>query len=299
VHRWQDDGQSPLSDRRYGLHDATGTRRPAADVVEGFYTNTQRVFAFPSGTAPPSAPHGLLLLGWGLLALLAGLYAGSPFVRQTALRYFAAHGFYRDAVRKGRDVSAALNASLLLILTTALGLTATALFRIAAVQPVSEYVLAALPPLLRSPVAGGLAHPILAGVVIGGGILGLLGGWALAFVLAARSETSFSLGQGLMLVAWPCWPALAGMVLALIATTTPPFSPFVLGTVFVAGGLATIVAVTVRVLRDFWAVSPVPPTLFVQLTLASPLVLVVIAAAAVLVRSDVPLTLLWHLLTRT
>ena len=299
VHRWQDDVSSPLPHRRYGLRDKTGTRRPAADVVEGFYTDTQRVFAFPSGTSPPSAPHGLLLLGWGLLVLLAGLYARSPFVRQTALRYFAAHGFYRDAVRKGRDVSATMNASLLLVVATALGLTATVLFRIAALQPITEHVLAALPSLLRSLAAGGIAHPTLAGVVIGGSTFGLLGGWALAFVLAARSETSFSLGQGLMLVTWPCWPALAGMVLALIATTDPPFSPLVLGAVFVGGGLTTIVAVTARVLRDFWAVSPVSPALFIQLTITSPLVLVLLAAAAVLARHDVPLALLWHLLTRT
>jgi hypothetical protein len=102
-----------------------------------------------------------------------------------------------------------------------------------------------------------------------------------------------------MLVAWPCWPALAGMVLALIATTDPPFSPLVLGAVFVGGGLTTIVAVTARVLRDFWAVSPVSPALFIQLTITSPLVLVLLAAAAVLARHDVPLALLWHLLTRT
>jgi hypothetical protein len=299
VHRWRDDADTPLPVRRYGLHDAAGTPRPAADVVEGVYTGTQRVFAFPTGTAPPSAPHGLLVLGWGLIVLLAGLYAQRPFVRQTALRYFAAHGFYRDAVRKGRDVSAPLNGLLLLVVATALGLTATVLLRLGAAQPVTEHVLAALPSILGTLLGQGIAHPSAGGAVIGGAAFLLLLGWAGALVLAARSEGAFSMGQGLMLVAWACWPGPVAMIVALVAATEPPLSPFVLGGLLVGGGLATIIAVTIRVLRDFWAVSEVPGSLLVSLTLASPLALVLLIVAAVLVQYDVPFVLLWHLLTRT
>lgn len=299
AYRWRDSAASPLSVRRYGLHDAAGTPRPAADVVEGVYTGTQRVFAFPTGAAPPSAPHGLLVLGWGLIVLLAGLYARRPFVRQTALRYFAAHGFYRDAVRKGRDVSALLNGLLLLVAAAALGLTATVLLRLGAAQPVTEHVLAALPSVLGTLLGQGIAHPSAGGAVIGGAAFLLLLGWAGALVLAARSEGAFSMGQGLMLVAWPCWPGLVAMAVALVAATNAPLSPFTLGALLVGGGLATILAVTIRVLRDFWSVSGVAPSLLVPLTLASPLALVLLASGGLLVRYDLPLTLLWHLLTRT
>jgi hypothetical protein len=299
VHRWRDRAGTVPPDRRYGLHDTAGTRRPAADVVAGFYSGTQRVFAFPAGTPPPPTPHGLLLLGWGLIALLAGLYAGRPFVRETALRYFAAHGFYRDAVREGRDVSAVLNALLLLAAAAALGLTATVLLRAGAPWPGTEHVLAALPSALRSPLAEAVAHPSVAGLVVGGAALAALGGWAGALVLGARANGSFSLGQGLMLVAWPCWPAFLGMVLALTIPSGPPGSPLVLGVLLVGGGLVTIVAVTVRILRDFWAVSAVAPSLLFPLTLASPLVLLLLAASILLIRHDLPVSLIWHLLTRT
>jgi len=299
VHRWGDDAGAPLPVRRYGLHDAAGARRPAADVVAGLYTGAQRVFAFPTGTSPPSAPHGLLVLGWGLVALLAGLYAQRPFVRQTALRYFAAHGFYRDAVRKGRDVSTPLNALLLLVVATALGLTATVLLRLGAAQPVTEHVVAALPAALGTLLGHGIAHPSVGGAVVGGAAFLLLVGWAGALVLAARSEGAFSMGQGLMLVAWACWPGPAAMVVALVAATEPPLSPFLLSGLLVGGGLITIIAVTTRVLRDFWAVSGVAPSLLISLTLASPLALVLLTTAAVLVQYDVSFPLLWHLLTRT
>jgi hypothetical protein len=73
----------------------------------------------------------------------------------------------------------------------------------------------------------------------------------------------------------------------------------VLGVLLVGGGLVTIVAVTVRILRDFWAVSAVAPSLLFPLTLASPLVLLLLAASILLIRHDLPVSLIWHLLTRT
>jgi hypothetical protein len=299
VYRWQDRTAAPLPNRRYGLHDASGTRRPAANVVEGFYTGDQRVFAFPAGTAPPSAPHGLLLLGWGLIALIAGAYAQSPFVRQTAARYFAAHGFYRDAVQKGREVSLLINGGLLLLAATAIGLMATVLAHLAAAQPVTEHVVAALPGPVGASLAVGITNPILAGTAAGGLTLFLLGGWTITLVLAARSHTSFSMSQGLMLVVWPCWPVLLGVIVALLAVTQPPTSPAVLGLLLLGGGLVTMGLVTTRVLRDYGAVSTVPASLLVPLVLTSPLVLLLLAFFLFLVQYDVPISLLWHLLTRT
>jgi hypothetical protein len=299
VHRWQDRPDSALPVRRYGLHDPTGTRRPAADVTAGFYTNTQRVFAFPSGTAPSSTPYGLILLAWALVALLALLYAQSPFVRETAYRYFVAHGFYRDAIQTGRDVGPVVNTILLFVVATALGLVATVLLRVAAVQPAIGQVGAALPSSLGAVLAAGLTRPGLAGGVVGGVSAALLGTWTLGLVLAARSETPFSMGQGLMLVVWPCWPVLGGLIVALVAATRPPVSPTLVGGLLLGGTLVGAAAVTGRVLRDYRAVSGVPLPLLLALVLLSPLVVALLAGTALLVTYDLPLTLLWHLLTRT
>mgnify|MGYP006281698509 CR=1 FL=1 len=298
VYRWQDRA-APLANRRYGLHDASGTRRPAANVVEGIYTDTQHVFAFPSGTAPSTSPHGALLFGWGLIGLLALLYAQSPFVRQTAFRYFAAHGFYRDAVRKGRDVSPVINTVLLLLAAAAFSVMVVLLTRLAATAPSTEHALAALPQALRAPLAAGLTHPGLTGAIVGGSCLLLLIGWTLLLVLAARRNTSFSLSQGFMLVTWPCWPVLIGLLIALVMSTQPPVSRRVLGFILLVGGTATILAITTRVLRDYRQAAGVSVPIVMGLSLFSPLVLLFAGGAALVTKYDLPLSFLWTLLTQT
>jgi hypothetical protein len=295
VYRWQD-RTAPLSIRRYGLHDTTGTPRPAAEVVEGVYTDTQHVFAFPSGTAPSSAPH-LILFGWGLIALLAGLYAQSPFFRQTAFRYFAAHGFYRDAVQEGRDVGPIINTVLLLSATIAFGLIVVLLSRIASAAPPTEHLLAALLASLRPPLATGLAQPGLAGLLVGGGSLVLVIGWMLGLVLVSRQEMPLSLAQGLMLVTWPCWPVVIALIVALVATRAST-SPLVLG-ILVLGGVGGVVAVTVRVLRDYRGVTNVPLPSVIGLAVLSPFSLLLIGAILVVTQYDLPLLFLWRLLVQT
>lgn len=298
VHRWADPSTPPVPDRQYGLHDTSGTQRPAAAVVQGFYTGTQRVFAFSSGPGA-SSPHGLILLGWGLVVVLAGLFAGRPFVRQTAYRYFAAPGFYRDAVQEARDVSPGINTVLLFLGATATGLIAAVLARLAASSPTTEHVLAALPPGLRGPLAIGVTQPALAGIVMGGLTVGLLAGWTGALVLTARSASPFSVPQALMLVVWPVWVVFPGMILALVTATHPPVSPALLGGGLVVGGIVASLAVVGRVLYDYNRITDVSVPVTLALILPSPPVLVGLTLGVVAVQSQVPLSLLWHLLTKT
>lgn len=299
VYRWRDSDPPLLPTRRHGLRTADGTARPAARVLEGMYRGAQRVFAFPDGTAPSRTPLGPLLLGWGILGLLGGLYAQSPFVRQTLSRYFTAHGFYRDAVREGRDIGRVETLLLLGAVGAALGTIGALAARLAAPQVETGLFVEALPSALQSPLGAALAHPAATGLVVGGGSAALLLGWALLLVGVARLERPFTAVQGILLVTWPCWPALLGMMIALVAATDPPASPGVLGLVLLVGGLATTAAVSARVLRDFWAVSRVELPWVLVLTLPSPLVLLGVAATIGILEYEVPLRLLWHLLTRT
>jgi hypothetical protein len=299
VYRWQDRDRPALPDRRYGLRAADGTARPAARVVEGFYRATQRVFAFPDGTAPSRTPLVPLLLGWAILGLLGGLYARNAFVRQTLSRYFTAHGFYRDAVREGRDVGRLENLLLLATVATALGVVGALAARLAADQGTTGVFVEALPSALQPPLAAALAHPAATGLGVGGGAAAMLFGWGLLLVGVARLERPFTVAQGVMLVTWPCWPAVLGMMVALVAATDPPAAPGLLGLLLLGGGLATTVAVSARVLRDFWAVSGVDLPWVLVLTLPSPLVVLGVAAIILILEHEVPLRLLWHLLTRT
>jgi hypothetical protein len=299
VHRWRDRAASPLPMRRYGLRTHEDSLRPAARVVTGFYRDTQRVFAFPNGTAPRGTPLGPLLLTWAIVALLGGLYARNPFVRQTVGRYFAASGFYRDAVREGREVGLLENLLLLGVVGGALGIIGTLAARMAAGQPVTGHVVEALPADVAAPLAVGLAQPAIAGGAVGGLTVALLGGWAFLLVAVARVNRPFTMAQGLMLVTWPCWPAVLGMVVALVAATDPPVSPGSLGLVLLVGGLLTTFVLSVRVLHDFWRVSRMEGPWIAALTLPSPLVVLGGLVTVVTLEYDLPLRFLWHLLTRT
>jgi hypothetical protein len=299
AYRWADAAASPLPSRQFGLHTRTGHPRPAARVLSGIYRGTQRVFAFPIGRAPTDAPVSALLFGWGLLALLGVLYAQSPFVRQTVYRYFAAHGFYRDAVREGRDVGAAENGALLVLVGAALGLIGALAASMAAPQPATGFVVEALPPPLQSPLGWGLAHPLVAGAAVGGVGLLLLVGWGGLLVLAAQPTGRFTAAQGLMLVTWPCWPAMVGMIVGLVAATRPPVSTGLLGLTLFVGGVLTTTVVTFRVLRDYGLVSGLPLPWVLLLLLPSPLSVMLITTGALVTVYDLPVALLWDLATHT
>lgn len=299
VHRWRDQTSPLLPSRRYGLRESDGSPRPAASVVRGYYTGTQRVFAFPSGPTPSSGPQGFLLLGWGLVAFFGGLYARSTFVRNTLARYFTAHGFYRDALQKGRNVKSGPQGMLLSLVAAALGAIAALAARGIASSPTTELVLAALPPALHAPLATSFENPSTTGFLFGIAIFVLLAFWTLSLTLVGRRWTRLSFSQSLMLVVWPCWPALPIMLVALVAATQPPLSPFLLGSLLV--GLAALAAITstVRVLADYYAVTDVPLLVVGLLGLLSPLALATIAILYLLSHHDVALPLVWHLITHT
>jgi hypothetical protein len=173
------------------------------------------------------------------------------------------------------------------------------LARLAAASPTTEHVLAALPPGLRGPLAIGVTQPALAGIVVGGLTVGLLAGWTGALVLTARSASPFSVPQALMLVVWPVWVVFPGMILALVTATHPPVSPALLGGGLVVGGIVASLAVVGRVLYDYHRITDVSVPVTLALILPSPPVLVGLTLGVVAVQSQVPLSLLWHLLTKT
>ncbi len=297
VARWQDEDASLLPSRRYGLHDTAGTPRPAATVVRGLYSGTQRTFAFPDGSAPPGT-YGLVLVGWGLVAVLGLLYARGLFVRETAVRYFTTPGFYRDALRDGREVSFGANSLLLGLVGGSLGVTAARMAQLAAAQPETERVLAALPQVVGTALGPGLEHPTLAGVAVGGGTLVLLLLWTGAGVTMARLGTRFSMAQGLMLVTWPCWPVLLAPPIALATGPGAPLSPSLFALVLLGGGTLVLLSVTLRVLFDYWRVTDAPAWTLLPFVALSPLVLVG-ASLLVAARYGVSLSVLWRLAVYT
>lgn len=228
VHRWRDVGPSvpggaperpdPYG-RRYGLLAVDGTPRPAFEVMAGFYTGRQRVFAFPAGTPPATGTPGWVLLGWGILLTLAGYYARSPRLRFMVPRYFLAHGFYREAVRQGRDVLPVASALLLVMLSLCTGMLGTVLAGAFATDATVLLFLNKLPGGARETVTSLLARPWL--LLLSVGSLYALGValWALMLGGLSRRTRALRPAQVLMLVVWPRWGFLLVMAGTMVATT--------------------------------------------------------------------------------
>lgn len=296
VSRWK--YEPAMLERGYGLHTPEGDPRPSRTVVHGIYSGEQRVFAFERGIAPGSGASGAVAFGWVIVALLAILYARRPLFRRSLARYFTAHGFYCDAVREGRDTMPVASATLLAVTGIAIGVVVGGGAYAVQELPATSRVVEALPAGPASVLAAAIEAPLLTAAWTGGVGIVLLVLWAAALQLASRQWTALSAGQALMLVTWPCWPALPWMGAALVvASLNGTGAALQLGLV-AAGGLATL-AVVGRVLYDYAVVTRIPAAAAAGLALVSPPALVAGTVFILSVRYEVPVAFLIHLATRT
>jgi hypothetical protein len=301
VYRWQDassSGEPGLPARAYGLTGPDGSVHPAGRVVRGFYTGRQQAFAFPRGPDPAEGWSGLVVLGWIVLAGIAVVFAQEPLARRTAARYFSAHGFYRDAVREGRETLPRIQPILLLCVAVAVGTTVAAVVRGVDGLPKTGAVLDVLPEQAAAALDLALAHPSWVGVGIGALGLVVLIGWSLLLVLAAREWERLRIDQALMLVTWPCWPAVPLMIASLVAVAQPAGEATGILGIVCAAAVAVSGMIVVRVLRDFATVTGVPGGIAAVLALLSPPSLTVAAVLLVGWRAGISLSTLWHLIPR-
>lgn len=299
VHRWQDTPSALLSSRRYGLHEANGARRPAARVVNGLYSGTQTVFAFPSGTPSNASPSLVVIFAWGLIAAIGAIYAQSLFVRRTVARYFSAHGFYTDAVRQGRELHPGLTAILLCIVAASLGGAGARIAEFAGSLALTDHAIDALSPEIGSVLARAVEQPAFTGFVVGGIALVLVLLWTGILLTVARRWSRFTLSQGLALTIWPTWPGLLPLPLALGTGPDTPLSPSLFGVSLLGGSTVALVYYTLAVLGDYQSVTDVPWPVVVLLAGLSPLFLLGLSLAALDLQYDIPFVFFWRLATHT
>ncbi len=301
VHRWRDaPAASPANPeppdpygRRYGLHDATGTPRPAFAVVAGLYTGRQRVFAFPAGQLPAPPVPWLPLTGWGLLALLALYYAQSPRARLMVPRYFLAHTFYGEALREGRDVLPLGSTLLLMAAATAVGMVTALVAETYRTSAAALALLHTLPPGLRAVATGLLLHPWMALLLTGSLYVLVLSLWASVIALTTRRRR-LTPAQVFMLVAWPRWSFLLLMLAAMVTASLPAEArPLPL---LLAVTLALMLGALIRTVIDYARITRPTPLLLATVILTHPLVLSLPLAALALSLFGPWLTFLGHLL---
>jgi hypothetical protein len=304
VYRWRDAPEAArrldrAMGRSYGVHAASGRPRPAARVVHGLFQGTQTAFAFPQGTPPAPGWPWLVVLTWSIVGGLGTAYASVPSFQRHLRRYFQQHGFYRDAVREGRETLPVVSWVLVITAALAAGMVATECAQ--QLRPQSGVALAveALPPAVRQAVAGALAAPwALGGAVAAGTLLTTLM-WAGALQLVSRWQEALSGDQVFMLVAWPSWPAVL-VIVAVAAWTSAEQAPSETAAALLAVvSLSTAAAATARTLVDYQAVARVPAYQMLPLSLVSPLGVLALLVLFAGLHYDVDVAFVWRLLART
>ena len=307
VYRWRDalederqDQRAEVAGTRFGLLDADDQPRSAFEVARGFWTGRQRVFAFDAGQPAERALSAspLLLLGWGLVLGLGALYAVTPRLSALAPRYFGRRDLYRDAVKRGFDLSALETTGLGSALSLSAGVVGTSALRALGRTDALTAATAAWSTEAQALLTRLLGQPIL--LV---GVLALVyGAWLLLNliwlnVLAGRRRVRPA--QALSLAVWCRWAWLPLMIVALVlggvddqlATALAP-------TLLILAVLVEVVAGW-RMVWDLQAIKSVPPARAVLLGFGLPFLLAAGGLVWLALASEAEAGFLWHLATRS
>jgi len=311
VYRWRDARSATPSPSRdlaqpyqqnYGLYTAGGAPRPARDVVQGFYSGTQTVFAFPTGEAPAPEIPWSLVFGWLVFILMATSYARSPRFRYMVPRYFLAHGFYREAIREGREVLLGVSVVLLVVVALGAGVFGSVFLEVVRHEAAFALLFRVLPEPAQLVGVALLAQPWTLVLLLGSFYALDLALWTTLLSFASRRRQPLIPGQALMLVLWARWPFPLLMVGAMVAPTLSEALALPLMLVLAGGWILATLSAIVRTLRDYAAATYSPVFLIVVMGVANPLLLLVLGSLFVtLVTLDIgpALRFFWHLATRS
>lgn len=308
VYRWGDAVGASVRDPRaevqgvvYGLVGEAGAPRPARDVVRGFFTGTQRVFALDagSGTTEERTASPLVLLGWVILLGLGLLYWLAPRFGLLGSRYFARHDLYRESIQRGYDLNVGLNTGLAAAVALAAGLVAASAVRGLARTDALATATAGWPPAPQAGLDGLIGLPFVL-VLLGALLYGL---WILLnmiwlYALAGRRHR-LRPPQALTLAVWSRWSVVALMVGAMILATLPARTATTLVPVLLAAWLAAEVVATGRMLYDLTHVARVPLQRAVLVGFWAPAGMLAALVVAAFLFGRAELGFLWHLATRS
>ena len=281
VYRWRDTRLSYPSSAHnlsqpyrhpYGIRATDNQLRPSYNVVKGFYQEAQNVFAFTAGEPQQSKKQWVTLFMWLNFLILSIAYAYFPRFRLMARRYFTAHGFFREAIREGRELLLGPNILIFLILSSAFGLTMVVILDALRENEAFSLLLRWIPNSASFTIVALLAQPILLFIALSGAYGLLLSFWTSALsAISTRSRWTLLPGQSFMLVLWSQWPLLIAMVAAgVVHTMNQPHltqSAFLL-----SGSLFLFIAASLFfTLRDYWHISKANPALIAISLIINPI----------------------------
>lgn len=299
VYTWREAKGDSEPGFTYSLTAPSGTPRPAWNVVRGFYTGRQEVFAFPAGGSGSDGMSWLSLTGLLLALLIGTAFAASPQFRQLIPRYFLSHGFYREAAAQGRDVTPVVNASLLLAASLSVGTICVVVLETVlhthAVQTLREW----MPDAVVNLVSVLAIRPWLLALLIGCLLTLSTLLWSSILSAGSRSGRALVPTQTLMIATWPQWIQLLILPTALVAPTFPTPVRMALAVFLFAAVVSGFLWSLVRALLDYSASCRCPVWVTVLMLITHPILLV----GGVTTLFSLPfgryLVFLTHLITRS
>ncbi len=306
VHRWRDEVPnlpSPSHDldnpyhKAYGLLGLHDEQRPAFEVVKGFYTGRQTVFAFDSGPRPASETPWAALIAWGVFVILAGFYATSPRLRQMLPRYFTAKGFYRDAVREGRDMLLGSSAVLLVALGCSVGVMGVVLLETLRTEPVFAALFQWLPAAFQKIMVALLNQPWMLVLLLGSLYALILVLWSSVLSFASRRRYPLMPGQAMMLVVWPRWPLLLILVGAAVVPSLVHEQALYGVLVLAAAWIVFTVVATLRTVFDYAQITHMPAHKVLLVLLGNPLFTLLLLGGLILLRNRADVEFFTRLIT--
>ena len=261
----------------YGILTSRGQERTAYSVVAGIYTGKQEVFAFSAGEPAALETPWIVLLGWLNVALLGFGMSYFPRLRPTIQRYFAAHGFYREAVATGRELLFGPNIVLLIALTLAFSVTMTVILESVRMSEAFSALVRWMPESIRETTILLLGNqPILMLVLACGFAVGVAIWTSVLSAASARSRKMLLPGQAFMLVVWSQWLLLPLLLAAMVISTfDTAYAPRYALALFLALVLSIVVSNT-RILHDYVKIIRANPLQFVIAFFGNPFFLILL-----------------------
>ena len=262
----------------YGIKTSRDHSRAAYDVLKGVYMDDQTVFAFPAGQSIASHNQWVTLCIWVNLLILSIAYAYFPRFRLMARRYFSAHGFFREAVREGRELLIGPNILIFITLASAFGVCMVVIFDVYRKTEAFSLLLRWLPESVSFTIVALLAQPLLLFIALAGTYGLLLSFWASTLsAISTRSRWTLLPGQSFMLVLWSQWPLLVVMVGAGVINTLTEPRLTQMATILVAVLIFIVITGMIFTLRDYWFISKSNPILVFISFILNPITLILIA----------------------
>ena len=239
-----------------GIQMQNDAPRPAMDVVQGFFLEQREVFAFERGKKGTGNHYLFILAGWFVVGILVYTHATFPIFQSMLGRYFTAHGFYREAIRSGRERLMTPNNLVIIAFMVAFGISMTLLIMPLRSHPMAMALVNWLPLTTGLMLYSILSRPFVLFLLCAFGFIIYLLLWTVVLTLLSRKEGHSLLpGQVLVLVVWPNWSVLCIMTASLLLPTLVEGQQTLFALLVLAAGSVLAFIAIARTLRDYVVLS--------------------------------------------